>query len=392
MGFTISDGFGMNVCFFLQDTGSVYGAERATLDLAEGLRRQGANVTFALIEEVRFDLETGLRDELKRRGMAVMFLPCRRRCSRTVLNALRAHVALLRTDVLHCVGYKADVHAAWAFFRESRPALVAAVHGWLERPDWKERFYGWLDRKALRRFDAVIALSRFYEQRLAEAGIPRQRIVRIPSGLPREVLPALEETQHRNSDGAFTVGLMGRLSWEKNHAMLFEALGILKRQNIRVTAYVAGRGAERTRLLERARQFGISDQIQWLGYAPQDRFFPLIDAMILCSRIENLPYSILEAMAWRRPVIATRVGGIPDLVVDGETGYIVPPDDAIALADKIKWLTERPEVAQEMGRRARERLEQEFLSDRAVREHLALYERLMGAADRAMPSAEQDRA
>lgn len=371
----------MNVSFLLQDTGAVYGAEKATLDLAEGLQREGVKVVLLLMEEIRCNFGSGLRDEVRNRGLSYELLPCGGRLSCAVIAGLRAHARLFRTDVLHGVGYKADVHAALAFWRGgARPVLVATVHGWLERPDWKERFYGFLDRRALRRFDAVIALSRFYEKRLVVAGLSASRIFRIPSGLPRASLPPVEQAERCRVGQPFTVGMLGRLSWEKNHDLLLDAIHFLQQEGVRLPVLVAGAGPECGRLVAEVQQLGLIDQVRWLGYTKPENFFPKIDAMVLCSRIENLPYSILEAMAWCRPVVATCVGGIPDLVVDGETGFCVESGDARALADRIKRLAENPDMVRTMGRHARQRLEQEFLMDRVVQEHLTLYERLAGGA------------
>lgn len=368
----------MRVAFLIQDTGWVYGAERASMDLAGGLQKRGCEVCFLLIEEKRRDLAAAFRKELQRRHLRYSLLPCGGRFSWSVVTQLRAAAAAEQADVIHAVGYKADVHLVVALSKASRPVCVSTVHGWLERPDWKERFYGFLDRRALRRFNAVIALSRFYEQRLLMAGLHREKLVLIPSGLDKSIVPGVDRAQHRyGRNPEFTIGMLGRLSWEKNQEMLLDALAMLKQRGMQFSTILAGDGPEKTVLERRAMELGVNERIRWVGYIPADSFFEQIDVLVLCSRIENLPYSILEAMAWCRPVIATNVGGIPDLVVDGETGWLVPAGDAHALAERIQETARHPMVAREMGLRARQRLEKLFTLETCVEQHLRLYAKLI---------------
>lgn len=377
----------MRVAFLIQDTGAVYGAERATTDLADGLRQQGCDIRLLLIEEKRRDLGTAFREELQRRQLPYSLLPCGGRFSWSVVAGLQTMAATEQLDVLHAVGYKADVHMMLAFSRSPRPVCVSTVHGWLERPDWKERFYGFLDRRALGKFDAVIALSRFYERRLLTAGLEHKKLALIPSGLAKASLPALDATQQRDHQNrGFTIGMLGRLSWEKNHELLLTALAILKKRGTEPSVIIAGEGAEKSALQRRAVELRVDARIEWAGYMPADLFFKQIDGMVVCSRIENLPYSILESMAWCRPVIATNVGGIPDMVVDGETGWLVPPADALALADRIQEWVNQPARAKDMGLRARVRLEGCFTLDRCVEQHVQLYTRLIEGRFRAAHS------
>ncbi|MGQ9684591.1 MAG: glycosyltransferase [Anaerolineae bacterium] len=105
----------------------------------------------------------------------------------------------------------------------------------------------------------------------------------------------------------------------------------------------------------------------------RDAFFRRIDVLALCSRTENLPYTILEAMAWSRPVVAARVGGVPDLVEPDKTGLLVEPGDVEAMARAIARLVGDPAWAQSLGAAGRGRLEGRFTLERSVEAHLEMY-------------------
>jgi len=199
---------------------------------------------------------------------------------------------------------------------------------------------------------------------------------RIPSGLDMKRLPPEETVRLPTPPEPVTFGMLGRISHEKNHDMFLRALTILKDRGVSVRTVVAGTGPELSRLLQLARQLGVADQITWSGYVAADDFFKTVHVVVMCSRIENLPYVVLEAMSWCRPVVATRVGGIPDLVVDGETGYLVSSGDVPALAERMEVLIRNVNRIGVMGRCGRKRLEGLFSLERTVRQHMELYEKL----------------
>ena len=363
----------MNTIFLMQDTAAVYGAERATLDLASGLARRGVNAHVLLIHEERLQLaDNRLQTELTKRGLPFSLVHTDRAFSWKLARDIRRRLVELEADVLQTVGYKADLHAWLAAGR--RVVLVAAVHGWLFRPDLKERFYGWLDVRVLRRFARVIVLSRHYADLVVRQGVAAHRVVRIPSGLDLKHLVSAEvaESLYR-TPRLFTVGMLGRLSWEKNHGMFLEAMRLLRERGVEVRGLIAGEGPERARIEQAVNAMGLGDAVKLEGYMDSSRFFEQVHALALCSRVENLPYSVLEAMSWCRPVLATRVGGLPDLVEDARTGFLVPPDDAAALADALTSLANQPARALELGRAGRQRLETHFSLDRTVESHIDLY-------------------
>lgn len=354
----------------------LYGAERATLALARGLRAAGQEVAFFLLEEARLNARTSaFRAEIEQARIPIRLLPISGRFSPSVAASLRDHVGGAGGQVLHVTGYKAALHALLSGIRP----VVATVHGWLVRPDLKERAFECMERYCLRRFQRVVCLSNHYERLLLRAGVRRERLVRIPTGLHPANVPDRTRCVFPPRD-PFTVLLAGRFSEEKNHDLLLRATSRLVREGVQMRVILAGDGPLRPKIERRMAELNLTHHVRSVGFVPMAELLPQVHALVLCSKIENLPVSILEAMAWMRPVVATRVGGIPDLVEHGRTGLLVPSDDPAALADALRQLIEAPDHAADMGRAGRERLEAEFSFDRMIMHHCSLYEEVVNRA------------
>lgn len=365
----------MKIVFLLQDTGQIYGAERATLDLVTGLRDAGCDVAVILIEETRLGLaQSPVRAAFSALGVELLVFATDRRFSRPLAAQIRGACERLGASVLHSTGYKADLHA-WLALHKSSITFVSTVHGWLNRPDVKERFYAWLNLRAFGRCDRVVVLTRYYEQILRARGL--QWIERIPTGM--DVLaPALPSANAR----PLTFGILGRLSSEKNHALFLAAAERALQQRPDLRFLIAGDGPLREEITSQMRTRGLENAVTCCGYLPADDFFRRIDALVVCSRIENLPMVIMEAMARSLPVVATRVGGIPDLVDDGVTGRLVGSEDATSLTSALLELADSPDKGEAWGKAGREKLCREFSRATWIGQHVRMYEALTRSRDR----------
>lgn len=373
----------MKIAFLMQDTVRMYGAERATLDLASGLARSGVGVSVLLIHEERLGRQDSRLEEfLRERAIDFRVLPVARAFS----PALCAKIgeAAREADVLHTIGPKATVHAFLAH-RGTRRRLVSTVHGWLYRGDPKERFHEWVEKQALKRYRAVVVLSRYYRDLLLRAGFAKDRVVHIPSGVEADRIVPRDRAE-RLPAGPFTVGMIGRLSEEKNYDMFLRAARAALDAGLDVRFLAAGEGPERARIEATIRSLGLAERFELRGYTDPAEFFERVHALAVCSRIENLPYSIMEAMAWCRPVLAARVGGIPDLVDDGITGFLVPPDHFTELAHRIGQLAVSPARRAALGKAGRVRLEREFGLAASVKRHAEFYSAVLAGTASTGPS------
>jgi len=265
----------------------------------------------------------------------------------------------LRPDVVHTHGYRADVLDA-AMARALGIPVVSTVHGFTGG-DRRNRFYQWLQRHALRRFDAVVAVSRALVDDLAASGVPRERLHYVQNAWYPPGPPLDREAAGRAvglAPHAFRVGWVGRLSAEKGPDILVEALSQLG--DVPVTVSFVGAGPLRQSLENRAVALGVADRIRWHGLVPgAGRLLRAFDVFALTSRTEGTPVALFEAMAAEVPIVAAGVGGVPDVVSTGEA-LIIPPEDPRAVATALREVFRNRAAARRRACAARERLEREF--------------------------------
>ena len=246
-----------------------------------------------------------------------------------------------------------------AMARLARTPYVIHVHAggfdryYREAPRWEQ----WVIRRTLSRAALVIALSPSWEARLH--AIVECRTTSIPN--PVEI-PA--EPARLDSVPAQIVSL-GRLGAGKGSHTLVQALVELGTHHPSASLVLAGDG-DLVSVAAEARRLGVSDRVElpgWIG--PEERARTLATARIfaLPSREEGMPVALLEAMAYGLPSVVSPVGGIPDVFEDGRHGYFVPPDDPQALANRLGALLDHPDVAREMGARARRHATERYATD-----------------------------
>ncbi|HEV8304151.1 MAG TPA: glycosyltransferase family 4 protein [Gemmatimonadales bacterium] len=262
-------------------------------------------------------------------------------------------------DVVHTHGYRPDVLDAGVARRLGIP-VVTTVHGFTGG-GWKNRLYERLQRRAFRRFDAVVAVSRPLVEHLAGAGVRRSRIHEVPNAW-RQMAPPQSREAARRTLGIpaddFTIGWVGRLSYEKGPDVLLEALRRVG--DLPCAVSVLGDGNMRVPLEARANGLGLDGRVRWHGAVPDaGRLFAAFDVCVLSSRTEGTPMVLFEAMAAGVPIIAARVGGVPDVVSPAEAA-LVAPEDPGALAAAIRGVHQDPAAAQRRAQAARAHLDRAF--------------------------------
>lgn len=176
--------------------------------------------------------------------------------------------------------------------------------------------------------------------------------------------------------GAFVVGTVGRAAPEKDQALLVRAMAPLLRPDVRLV--LAGDGPSLPALRELVASLGVAGFVHLLGARTDvPDVLRALDLFVLTSRTEGLPLVIPEAMATGLPVVATRVGGVPDVIEEGATGHLVPSGDVDALRARIGALRDDPAARRALGARAREVARTRFSSERMHRDYLAVYARVL---------------
>jgi glycosyltransferase involved in cell wall biosynthesis len=236
-----------------------------------------------------------------------------------------------------------------------------------------------VQRLAHRLATHVTAVSETVARTSVALGVPPGRVTVIPNGVDLtrfEVAPATR-AELGLAEGVPVLGSVGCLELRKDHATLFDALERLAARGLVFQGMLVGEGRERTALERRASQLGRT--VRFLGERRDvERLLPVMDVFVLSSREEGIPNALLEAMAAGRACVATAVGGTPEVLADGRTGWLVPPADPEALAVALAEALENRAEATRRARAARE----ETASTRSVaamtRRFEEFYERVAG--------------
>jgi glycosyltransferase involved in cell wall biosynthesis len=360
----------MNILHVLA-AGEVGGLERVVRTLATGQRCAAHRVAVAVVLEPGHCEHPFVRS-LDGRDIEIVRIPV----APWSYLAERAVIADLcrdlRPDIVHTHGYRPDVVDS-GVARGRGIAIVTTVHGFTGG-SWKNRLYERLQRRAFRRFDAVVAVSQPLGEALVRDGVPgdRLRVIRNAWDGANNVLdrPAARRALGV-PDAGFRIGWVGRMSHEKGPDVMLEGFALLADAPVRLS--MLGDGERRADLQARAGTLGVSERTTWHGTAPDAApLFPGFDVFVLSSRTEGTPMVLFEAMAAGVPVVATAVGGVPDVVSPAEA-ILVSPGDPAALAAAVRDTLDNPAAACARALAARRRLEREFTVQPWLQRYEALY-------------------
>ena len=287
-----------------------------------------------------------------------------------ILGLARA-LAETRPDVVQLH----DPHAVSAGLVARRLAGSQARFIATRRVDFRLR--SWPSRAKYRACDRVIAVSRAIADLLRADGLPDSRVRLVYEGVEdRAPMSGGQEalTELGVPAGSPVVGNVAALTGHKDHATLIEAAALLRERLPRVVFVIAGDGELRLPLEAQVHALGLSQSVIFAGFRKDlDRLLPAFTVFCLSSHMEGLGTSLLDAMAFGRPVVATTAGGIPEAVDDGKTGLLVPPRDPRALADALFALLTDEARGRALGRAGRERFLARFSASHMVEETLEAY-------------------
>lgn len=308
---------------------------------------------------------------------------------RAAVREVTAELRDSRADVLLCHGYKSNILGRVAARRAGVPA-VAVSRGWTSESR-KVRFYTLLDQWHLRFMDHVVSVSEGQAAKVRRCGVPDDRMTTIRNSSRLAAFDApdpgdaniLRDLFSVTAEVSRIVVAGGRLSPEKGFEVLIDAAAEVLAQDPGAGFVLFGEGDERPALEARVARHGVAERFRMPGFTKElDRYLPWADVVALSSFSEGLPNVLLEASAAAVPVVATAVGGVPEVVGEGETGYLVPPGDPAALALRLTQLLWDPEMRRAMGEAGRERMRTLFTFEAQADAYRELLETLAPRAAR----------
>lgn len=285
-----------------------------------------------------------------------------------------------QVDLICTHDYKSNLFGLLAGLILRRP-IVSVFHGRTSH-DRKIRIYEWLDDLLLRFFNCVVAVSQDTQLRLERVGVERSKIRVIPNGVevPGETRSGDEELRRELSiDTRDQIILFaGRLSREKGLFILLDAAAHVVKAFPRALFLIVGDGPEAASLQAQARTLGLERRVRFAGFRKDiQRFFRVMDLAVLPSFTEGMPLLILESYAFGKPVVASCVGGVPEVVEDGVHGLLVEPGNADDLAKALMALLADPVRRDQMGRAAFERVQTHFSVERQASAYAQLFKEVV---------------
>lgn len=300
---------------------------------------------------------------------------------------IRGAIRLARTlrerkiDVLHSHMFRASLFASPIGTLCGVPVIIETTH---VRETWRK---GWfkskfiVDRAVSHLIDRYIAVSEANSRYLiAEKGIPEKKVSVIQNGCsiervdPSGAHPEGIRESLGFSENDLVLLVMARLEPQKGHRILLQALSLLRAEFPNIRLICLGTGALKDELTKIARDLGLENIVRFVGFRSNvGDWLAAVDIGVLPSFYEGLPLTAVETLAAGIPLVATAVDGTPEVVIDGETGHLVPPGDPAAMAEAIGRLARQPELRRKFGLAGRDRVLKRFRIQRQVKQTSDLY-------------------
>jgi glycosyltransferase involved in cell wall biosynthesis len=363
----------MKILHIISSSG-MYGAEAVILNMSRTLNESAHSSVLGVFSNTA-NPNLQLHEIATAQGIDSHLISCTGQIDRTVPASIRELAARTNADILHAHGYKADLYSYFAL-RQSTIPLVSTCHTWYDN-DLAVSLYGMADRFVLRSYTAVVAVSEEVRQRLLNAGVRKEKVHLVRNGIdlrPFDNAPPSLRTIS-TEDHSPIVGLVGRLATEKGVDIFLRAAARVLVELPSTKFVVVGEGPDREQLELLLSKLQIAENVSLLGRRDDmPSIYASLDIMVSASRREGLPIAILEGMASSLPIIATAVGAVPTIVLNGRTGVLVPAEDVETLASAIVKLLANPTQRQQLGAAARKLVEDEFSARRMTADYLRVYE------------------
>jgi glycosyltransferase involved in cell wall biosynthesis len=368
----------------LMSTDHLSGPLRQLLQLVEHVQPNGSHAFLLCFTCLAGLAQPKLFAQIRAKGMGLSVVLQHRRFDRSLIQSVRDVILDKGIDLLQTHGYKPSI---LGFFLKRTLDIpwVAFLHGNTSE-DFKVRCYFFLEKLAVRKADAVVTVSEAMRHELLKQGFPPNKVhvlrnaidpgflQTVTSGLTPEELSRIRGS---NGDGPL-IGIIGRMSPEKGHATFLKAFPQVLTKVPTARTVFLGTGQEEARLRKMCAEKGMENHVHFMGFQEDvAAWYPALDLVVLPSLSEGLPNVAMEAMLFGKPVVATNVGGVPEVVEDGVTGIVVPPRDAKALADAVIEMLSSPGLMAEYGVRGRNKVLEEFSPQVRAQSMIVLYDAIL---------------
>ena len=296
-----------------------------------------------------------------------------------VIKKIRKILKEHNIDIIHTHLIRADIYGRLAAIINNTPIIITTIHNLdFYRIEKKYLFLKLLDSYLSRFNNKIIAVSKsVVDFTINNQNIPQYKFVTIYNSIDIEQFKFSTRKNKLNNKN-FTVGFLGRLHKQKDLPTLLEAAKIIDKKNKKIRFLIGGKGQEKEQLLKITNNLNLKHTVKFIDHVNDiNSFFAKIDVFVLSSIVEGHPLALLEAMASGLPCVATNVGGIPETIINGESGFIVEKSNPLHLAIRILDIANSVLLQQNMGNRGRKIIAEKFDSKIITQKHHWLYKSLI---------------
>lgn len=292
------------------------------------------------------------------------------------LGALKSYIKANSIDIIHAHTRVTQVMGHFSTQALGIP-LVTTCHGFFKPRLFRKIFPCWGER--------VIAISAAVQKHLQEDfHVPQEKIAQVSNGIDLKSFPLIDEKQRQAGKQKFglstepTVGIIARLSQVKGQDVLIAAMREVIKKIPQAQLFIIGEGKTEESLKKLTKDYQLEKSVHFLSMLNQTRDgLMLLDVFAMPSRQEGLGISVIEAQSCGLAVVASKVGGLPSLIEDGKTGFLVEVENPTQLAQRIIWLLENQQLRQKIGLAAREFVVKNYSSDQMVTQTLDVYQKVL---------------
>lgn len=360
---------------------NIGGAEVLLVDLVRGIKESGNDVS------VGYSTPGPLEKKLLDLGISCTRLPRLWRIDPTLFFRMCQLILREKPDILHTHLFKSDLHGRLAARLCGVPVVVSTSHN---NDIWARRLLlGQIYGLTAKLTDQVIAVSdEVREYQIQNTGISAEKIIVIENGVNVQRF-ANQENAGRALRDEFQIaadvpliGIIGRLQLQKDHDNFLKAAVRIRSELPDTRFLIVGDGPLRDELQSQTQALGLVSSIIFCGIR-QDipAVMAALDVLVISSKWEGLPVTLLEGMAARRPIVSTAVGGVSNVVSDGKSAFLVPKEDPLALANACIKILQDPALAQSIAEAGFDCVKSRFSLDAMISKTLSLYEKLLEKHD-----------
>lgn len=325
-------------------------------------------------------------EDLKKHGIDVEVIEQRSRFDFSVVNKLKDLIESEKYEIVHSHGARANL-ISYFLKKKVKAKFITTVHSDYLL-DFKDNFYKNivftnLNKFALKRFDNYIAVSDSFKDMLVSRGFDNDKIFTIYNGIFLEDRAIKDKESYLKEKNIaykdkFIVGILARLDKVKDHETFLRAAREVLDKDKSVIFLIAGDGQDKEHLLSLRKELALEDNVYFLGNEthPYD-FLNAIDINVLCSLSESFPYVIMEGGSLKKATIASKVGGIPKIILDGETGKLFEKQDYKALAAHILDLKNNDDERKKLGQNLYSRIIDNFTHIKMAEKHVDIYKKIV---------------